>query len=56
MTAQKPQELPAYAGQIQELDREPKNLAVARHFALSALKQLPEPKRASVKRKRKISA
>ena len=24
MTAQKPQELPAYAGQIQELDREPK--------------------------------
>ena len=36
-------------------DHAPENLAVARHFALSALKQLPEPKRASVKRKRKLS-
>ena len=34
----------------------PDNLAVVRHFALSALKQLPEPKRASIKRKRKICA
>ena len=37
-------------------DHAPENLAVVRHFALSALKQLPEPKRASVKRKRKICA
>ena len=34
----------------------PDNLAVVRHFAFSALKQLPEPKRASLKRKRKICA
>ena len=37
-------------------DHAPENLAVVRHFALSALKQRPEPKRASVKRKRKICA
>ena len=37
-------------------DHAPDNLAVVRHFALSALKQLPEPKRASIKRKRKICA
>ena len=37
-------------------DHAPENLAVVRHFVLSALKQLPEPKRASVKRKRKICA
>lgn len=37
-------------------DNAPDNLAVVRHFALSALKQLPYPKRASVKRKRKICA
>lgn len=37
-------------------DHAPENLAVVRHFALSALKQLPEPKRASIKRKRKICA
>lgn len=37
-------------------DHAPDNLAVVRHFALSALKQLPEPKRASMKRKRKICA
>ena len=38
------------------IDHAPDNLAVVRHFALSALKQLPEPKRASIKRKRKICA
>ena len=37
-------------------DHAPDNLAVVRHFALSALKQLPEPKRASIKRKRKLCA
>ena len=37
-------------------DHAPENLAVVRHFALSALKQLPEPKRASIKRKRKLCA
>ena len=37
-------------------DHAPDNLAVVRHFALSALKQLPEPKRPSIKRKRKICA
>ena len=37
-------------------DHAPENLAVVRHFALSALKQLPAPKRASIKRKRKICA
>jgi predicted transposase YbfD/YdcC len=37
-------------------DHAPENLAVVRHFALSALKQLPQPKRASIKRKRKICA
>ena len=37
-------------------DHAPENLAVVRHFALSALKQLPESKRASIKRKRKICA
>lgn len=37
-------------------DHAPDSLAVVRHFALSALKQLPEPKRASIKRKRKICA
>ena len=37
-------------------DHAPDNLAVVRHFALSALKQLPAPKRASIKRKRKICA
>ncbi len=37
-------------------DHAPENLAVVRHFVLSALKQLPEPKRASIKRKRKICA
>ena len=37
-------------------DHAPENLAVVRHFALSALKQLPSPKRASIKRKRKICA
>ena len=37
-------------------DHAPDNLTVVRHFALSALKQLPEPKRASIKRKRKICA
>ena len=37
-------------------DHSPENLAVVRHFALSALKQLPESKRASIKRKRKICA
>ena len=37
-------------------DHAPENLAVVRHFALSALKQHPEPKRASIKRKRKICA
>ena len=37
-------------------DNAPENMAVVRHFALSALKQLPKPKRASVKRKRKICA
>jgi len=37
-------------------DHAPDNLAVIRHFALSALKQLPAPKRASIKRKRKICA
>ena len=37
-------------------DHSPDNLAVVRHFALSALKQIPEPKRASIKRKRKICA
>lgn len=37
-------------------DHAPENLAVVRHFALSALKQLPTPKRASIKRKRKICA
>ena len=35
-------------------DHAPDNLAVVRHLALYALKQLPEPKRASIKRKRKI--
>ena len=37
-------------------DHAPDNMAVVRHFALSALKQLPVPKRASIKRKRKICA
>lgn len=37
-------------------DHAPENLAVVRHFALSALKQLSAPKRASIKRKRKICA
>lgn len=37
-------------------DHAPENLAVVRHFALSALKQLPGLKRASIKRKRKICA
>lgn len=37
-------------------DHAPDNLAVVRHFALSALKQLSEPKGASIKRKRKICA
>ena len=37
-------------------DHSPDNLAVVRHFALSALKQLPGPRRASIKRKRKICA
>lgn len=34
----------------------PDNLAVVRHFARSALKQRPNPKGASIKRKRKICA
>lgn len=38
------------------MDHAPDNMAVVRHFALSALKQLPEPKRASIKRKRKLCA
>ena len=37
-------------------DHAPENLAIVRHFALSALKQLSSPKRASIKRKRKICA
>lgn len=37
-------------------DNAPDNLAVVRHFALSALKQLCFPKNASVKRKRKLCA
>ena len=37
-------------------DHAPENLAVVRHFALSALKQLSAPKRASIKRKRKMCA
>lgn len=37
-------------------DNAPDNLAVVRHFALSALKQIQIPKRASIKRKRKICA
>lgn len=37
-------------------DHAPDNLAVVRHFALSALKQLPSPKNASIKRKRKLCA
>ena len=37
-------------------DHAPDNLAVVRHFALSVLKQLSEPKRASIRRKRKICA
>ena len=37
-------------------DHAPENLAVVRHFAISALKQLAEPKRASIRRKRKICA
>ena len=31
----------------------PENLAVFRHYALSALKQLSEPKRGLIRRKRK---
>ena len=37
-------------------DNAAENLAVVRHFALSALKQIQSPKRASIKRKRKICA
>ena len=37
-------------------DHAPDNLTVVRHFALSALKQLPNPLRASIKRKRKLCA
>ena len=35
-------------------DRAPDNMAVVRHFVLSALKQIQKTKRASMKRKRKI--
>ena len=37
-------------------DHSPDNLAVVRHFALSALKQLPLSERFSVKRRRKVCA
>lgn len=37
-------------------DHSPENMAVVRHFVISALKQLPGPRRASIKRKRKICA
>ena len=37
-------------------DHTPKNMAVIRHMALSALKQLPVPKKTSLKRLRKICA
>lgn len=37
-------------------DHAPENMAVIRHFAISALKQLPSPKNASIKRKRKLCA
>lgn len=37
-------------------DNAPENMAVVRHFALSALKQLTFPNAASIKRKRKICA
>ncbi len=35
-------------------DRAPDNMAVVRHFVLSALKQIQKTKRASMKRERKI--
>ena len=37
-------------------DHAPDNMAVVRHFVLSALKQIQKPKRSSIKRKRKICA
>ena len=37
-------------------DHAPENMAVIRHFAISALKQLAAPKNASIKRKRKLCA
>ena len=37
-------------------DHAPENMAVIRHFAISALKQLATPKNASIKRKRKLCA
>ena len=37
-------------------DHAPDNLAVVRLFALSALKHLPEPKRAFIRRKRTLCA
>ena len=37
-------------------DHAPENMAVIRHFAISALKQLAAPKNASIKRKKKLCA